>query len=247
MKKILSIAIFCIAFSSLSFAQTPLKIVIAGDTAKINNDTVVVVGNDNTTLNSPSINVINTGIDSLNVYCRRDSLSTPTPFNSDNYFCWVLCYGNTTTISPYSELIDKDSASNPSFVGHYNPLGYAASAYIRYSFFLAKNHNDSAWVVVKYLSTATGIPSISGKAISFTAYPNPAQNSVSLNYNIAASVSSANLKVYNLLGECIQTLPLNPAKNKAALNVQSIPSGVYVCAIEASGSEPAYQKLVVTH
>jgi len=247
MKKILSLAIFCIAISSLSFGQQ-LKIVIAGDTARINNDTITVWGSDaSSTLDSPNINVINTGIDSVNVYCRRDSLSTPTPFSTDNYFCWVLCYGNTTTISTFTELLDRDSTSSSSFQGHYSPLGQPASAYIRYSFFLAKNHNDSAWVVVKYLATPTGVQSLSGKAFSFSTYPNPAQNNVNFNYNIAAGVSSANLKIYNLLGECVQTLPLSAAKNKTSIDVQSMPSGIYVCAIEADGFEPAYQKLVVTH
>ena len=247
MKKILPLAILCFAISSLSFAQAPLKIVIAGDTNRINNDTVTVWGNTTDIMNSPNINVINMGIDSLNIYCRRDSLSTPSVFDSNNYFCWVLCYGNTTTVSNYAELLYRDSASNPSFQGHYNPLGHAASAYIRYSFFLAKNHNDSAWVVVKYLSTPTGVQTLSGKPFSFSAYPNPAQNNVNFNYTIAANVSTASLKIYNLLGECIQTLPLSAAKNKTTIDVQSMPSGIYVCAIEANGFEPAYQKLVVTH
>ncbi|HTA26403.1 MAG TPA: T9SS type A sorting domain-containing protein [Bacteroidia bacterium] len=246
MKKNLFLAIFCIAFSSLLFGQQ-LKIVLAGDTARINNDTVLVWGNTTSIMDSPFINVINTGIDSVNVYCRRDSLSTPSAFDTSNYFCWVLCYGNATTISPFTELLYRDSTSYSSFQGHYNPLGYAASAYIRYTFFLAKNHNDSSSVVVKYLSTPTSVQSLTGTAINFSAYPNPAQNNVNFNYNIAAGVSSANLKIYNLLGECVQTLPLNTAKNKTTIDLQSIPSGIYVCEIEANGYQSSYKKLVVTH
>jgi hypothetical protein len=246
MKKNIFLAVICLAFSSLSWGQH-LKITIQGDTASLNNDTVVVYGNSTATMNSPSMNVFNTGIDSLSVYCRRDSLSTPSPFESDNYFCWVLCYGDNITVSPYTEVINRDTASPSAFQGHYTPLGYIASAYIRYTFFLARNHSDSSWVVVQYISTPTGIQSLSTKSLSFSAYPNPAENMVNFNYNLNTGISTANLKIYNMLGECVQTLPLNTAKNKTLLNVQSIPSGVYVCEIEASGCEPAYQKLIVSH
>ncbi len=245
MKKILSLALFCIAFSCFSWGQQ-LKIVQQGDTARLNDSTLIVYGDATNPMTTPNIYVINRGIDSISLYCRRDSLSLPMN-DTDNYFCWVLCYGSTTTVSLYSELINKDSTSNPSFQGHYNAYGHLGSAFIRYTWFAARNHSDSAWMIVQYIATPASVQSVSGKGINFSAYPNPASNSVNFTYNLTNGVNTANLKIYNLLGECIQTLPLNTAKNKTTIDLQSIPSGVYVCEVEANGYQSSYQKLVVTH
>ncbi len=252
MKKILSLAIFCIAFSAISFGQQQFKIVHQGDTNAFNNDTVSVYGNATQEM-SITFNVVNTGIDSVSVYLRRDSISTVPKFDSNNTFCWVLCFslGDTNNVSAYSQTLNKwntpGDTSSASFIGYYKALGHLGASYIRYTFFAARNHNDSSWVMVKYIATPAGTQSLSGNTINFSAYPNPASHAVNFTYNLVSGSTAANLKIYNLLGECVQTLPLNTAKNKTTVDVQSIPAGVYVCEIEANGYQSSYKKLVVTH
>lgn len=246
MKKSLLLAILCTAISSFSFGQFH----IIDTTGKIvNNDTVVVYGNATDVMHT-SFNVINTGLDSASVYARRDSISLPIG-DTDNYFCWVLCYGTSTTVSPFTETLSKGGSAGdtsfPAFAGYYNPYGHLGAALIRYTFFSARIHADSSWVMVKYIATPTGIQNVSAVNNSFSAYPNPASSFVSINYSLTSGIQSANLKIYNLLGECVQTLPLSSLKSKTSMNVQSIPSGIYVCEVTANGCQPIYQKLVVSH
>jgi hypothetical protein len=249
MKKILSLAIFCITISGLSRGQGTLKIINPYNNNVVNDSTLVVFGNSTDEMNI-NLYVLNSGIDSMSIYARRDSVSLPMP-DTNNDFCWVLCYGNTTNISAYTLTLGKGDTANAfnldPFQGHYWPHGTIGSALIRYTFFPARNHADSSWVIVDYKSTPTSVQSLLGNSINFSAYPNPAANTVNFSYNLVSGVNAANLKIYNLLGECVQTVPLNTAKNKTTLDVQSIPSGIYVCEIEANGYQPSYKKLVVTH
>lgn len=255
MKKSLFLAIFCFAISSLSFGQFNIVDAVGNI---VNSDTVLVLGNTTDEM-TVSFNVVNMGIDTITVDARRDSISTPTIMDSsrvfrwDNTFCWGLCYsyGETFDVSDGGELLNRGGSSGDTsfsaFVGYYEARGSVGAAYIRYTFYAARNRSDSSWVMVKYDATPTGIQGISGMSSSFTAYPNPASNSVNFTYTLSSGVQSANLKVYNLLGECVQTLPLSTLQSKTTLDVQSMPSGIYICEIQAQGCQPVCQKLVVSH
>jgi hypothetical protein len=247
MKKILLISLLAFGTFSMTFAQS-LKIIKTGDNNILNDSTLTIYGDTGTEMIS-TLWIINTTADSMKVDARRDSISWLV--GSENEICWAgTCYSFSTSISPNTEDIGPgDTAKLASqFNGDYFPNSSTGTSTFRYSFYNPFSRADSSWVIVKYVSVVTGIASLSGSAISISApYPNPADNSASFNYKLASSVSAANLKIFNLIGECIQTLPLNISKYKTTLNVQTIPSGIYICEIEADGCQPVYQKLVVSH
>ncbi len=249
MKKNLLLTIFCIALSSISWGQ--LRVLVPGASHLLNNgDTVKVYGNSTAEM-TQDLYLVNTGPFSVTVLARRDSLLLPMK-DTDNEFCWGgFCYSTTTNQSPLSDALGAGDTANGAsqFQGHYFPYGHLGAAFIRYDFFNQSNpsSNDSGWVVVEYDATPTGVQSVAGNISFATPYPNPANNSVNFNYSFSNGVSSANMKVYNLLGECVQTFPLSTLKDKTTVNVQSMPSGIYVCEIDASGCQPVYQKIVVSH
>jgi len=250
MKKNLLLFILCIVISTLSFGQ--FKIIAVGGNTALNSDTVKVYGNSTDEM-EVTFNVVNQGFDTVSVYARRDSISTPPHFDSNNTFCWVLCFsfGGPYDVSSFGETLNQSGSpgdtSTSSFIGYYKALGHLGAAYIRYTFFAARLHADSAWVMVEYDATPTGVQNISSENTHFSAYPNPANTFVNFNYSLSSGVQAANLKIYNLLGECVQTLPLSTLKNKTSVDVQSMPFGIYVCEIQANGCQPVYQKLVVSH
>jgi len=256
MKKNLLLAIAFIAFINFSQAQAVLNIIQADSNKVLNGDTVVITGvvsNSNTAEMSINLWIVNTStFSSVSVGAKRDSLKLPLPFYWDNQICWGgSCWDtNYPNSSVPPETIGHGDTSNtlstPEFNGHYFPFGHYTPAFLRYTFFNTNIPTDSSWVVVEYFPIPTGIKNISGQMISFSAYPNPANSFINFNY-ILNGAQRASLKIFNLLGECVQTLPLNVSKNKTSIDVQSIPSGVYVCEIEADGSMPTYQRLVVSH
>ena len=248
MKKLilfLSILIF-----PFSFINAQFKILNAYDKSTVTNDTIWVFG-DATSEMSLNLWVVNSGVLPITLYARRDSISLPMNVY-DNSICWAgTCYDTNANVSVYTETIAIGDTSNtsltPAFSGHYFPYGHIGLATLRYTFYSSANHADSNWVLVHYDATPAAIATVQ-KSVNFSAiYPNPASNKVNFTYSVAVNTQTANLKIFNLLGECIQTMPLNTAKNKTSINVQNMHSGVYVCEIEASGCKPSYQKLIVAH
>jgi hypothetical protein len=254
MKKNIFLAIFALAFSTFAFGQLEIFVpgqadVLPTNVSVTNGDTIYEWGNSTLEMNI-NLYLVNTGVGSLTVNARRDSLNTPAAF--DNCFCWGgLCFSNSTNVAPpgYTETLPRGDTANGAnqFQGHYFPSSHIGKAYIRYDFYTEPISSDSAWVVVQYNATATGVQNTTDNINFLAPYPNPANNTVSFSYNLANGVSTANLKIFNLVGECIQTLPISSSKSKTTINVQSLPSGIYVCELQANGYQPTYQKLIVAH
>ncbi len=239
---------FAVAAFSFSNAQG-LEIIGQNGNHSLNDSTVMYWGNPTNEMVS-ILWVINTGATADTVKVKRYYISVLG--NTTNAICWAgLCYDSTHNFSDLTYIIgpgDTAKLANQ-FNGDYYPNGQIGTSRIQYTFFdIGRPSTISDTVYVDYITTPTGIPTETAKAINFSApYPNPSNSTVNFSYSLASGVSTASMKIFNLLGECIQTLPLNTNKTKTALNVQSIPSGIYVCEIEANGCKPAYQKMIVSH
>lgn len=249
MKKTTLSLLFALATVSFAFSQN-LKIIKPGSSQSSNDSTVTVFGLSSASEIDQILYVINTTGSAIVTNVRREIIDTVP--GSTNAICWAgSCYGPGLNQSPFTENIGPgDTAKNGGneFSGDYYPHGHAGITTIRYVFFDTHNANDTAWVNIRYVATVTGISSVKDGEINFSApYPNPANSLVNFNYNLGNSVQAASLKVYNLLGDCVQTLPLSASKNKTSIDVQSLPSGIYVCEIEADGCQPVYQKMIVSH
>lgn len=249
MKKSLFIAIFCLAISSLSFGQ--LEVLVPGASKPLNNgDTVVIHGNSINEMDT-SLYLINTGLTET-VSARRDSLLLPVA-DTDNEFCWGgFCYSQYTSVSQLSETMNHNDTAKGlnEFTCHYFPYGHVGKAFIKYTFYNQNVNNAStnAWVVVEYDAVPAAVQSISNANICLAApYPNPANTFATVTYNLSGGVQAANLKIFNLLGKCVETYAVSSLESKTSINVQSMPSGIYICEMEAQGSQPVYQKMIVSH
>jgi len=245
-KKITFSILLGLATVSLAHSQN-LEIIKPGGNHVLNDSTIVAHGIAGINEFNQVLYVINSSGVPLTVNLQRQIVDTVT--GSQNAICWDgICYGPSVNISSFPENIapgDTEKAGNE-FNGDYLPNGNAGTTTIHYIFFDVNNPTYTAAITVKYDATPTGISSITDGRINFSApYPNPANSTVSFSYSLSNGVQSANLKLFNLLGDCVQTLSLNGLKNKATMDVQSIPAGIYVCEIEAEGCQPVYQKLII--
>jgi hypothetical protein len=248
MKKSLLLAILSIAFSSLSFGQ--LRVLVPGASQPLNNgDTVAVFGNSTDEMNL-NLYVINTGFKET-VLARRDSVLLFKSLITGNEFCWGgYCYDTTFNISQLSETIAQGDTANGigEFTGHYTPYGHLGAAYIKYTFYDQNGPGPTdGWVIVKYDATPASVQNISNGIRLAAPYPNPANSFATINYSLNNGVQTANLKIFNLLGKCIETYPLSSLQTKTNIDVQSMQSGIYICEMQAQGCQPVYQKMVVSH
>lgn len=166
------------------------------------------------------------------------------------YFCFAgTCYGPPTYSAGPLTLNGSQSASQ--LAGQYNMLvadldeganvGYSM---VKYTFVNTNNSADSVQVTIKYNAPA-GVNEIAGNLFSFNLYPNPATETACLNVS-AAKATDASLTIYNALGVAVITQPvsLREGKNKIDLNVQSLPSGIYVATLKTGRAATSKQFVV---
>jgi hypothetical protein len=248
MKKITFSLLFALATFSFAYSQN-LEIIKPGGTHHLNDSTIVVYGLTSDSLVTQSLFVVNTSGSSIVVNAKREVASEVA--GAQNEICWAgTCYSTSTSVSPVTETLGAHDTANlgNSFTGDYLPHAKTGITTINYEFFDTGNPNDTAHITVEYCVTVTGIANVKDGGINFSApYPNPANTNVSFSYSLTNGVEAANLKIFNLLGECVQTLPLDASKTKITIDVQSMSSGIYVCEVEAEGCQPTYQKLIVSH
>jgi len=250
MKKISVLLLFVLSATFFCSAQN-LKIIRPHYTNNVLNDSTVIHYGNSVNEMVDSISVINSTNSSISILVKRDTaVWNPATVNS---FCWgINCFAPGVSITPFSDRQNVSSGDTLKGVNglfaDYSAYGYVGITAIRYVFYDASNPSDSAWIIVDFDALPSGIPAVSGNVTIISApYPNPSNTSVNFTYRLSNSSQSANLKIFNMLGESIQTIPISSSTNKVSINVQSIPSGIYVCEIQTEGSKPVYQKMIVSH
>ncbi len=77
------------------------------------------------------------------------------------------------------------------------------------------------------------------------AYPNPASNFVTVNYSLPENVTEAQLNIYNMNGQQVETYTVDRHFQALQLPVDRLPSGEYLYNIESQGQRSESKKLIV--
>ena len=247
MKSILTLFAAIIAGAISVFAQD-LVIIKTGGNHHLNDSVIVMNGTAaDSIVTVTDLKVVNTAGATLKVKVRR--VDSTVVAGSENYLCWGSCYAAqsaTVWVTPGFDSIQSGDTNN-TFTGDYEPHGYLGTEIIKYIFFNSVNPNDSSWVIVKYVIAPLGIAQINPSTAHVSApYPNPANNNVSFNYNLKGA-QHGTMEIYNSIGRCVQTTPVSAENNKLSISVANLPSGIYICKLQANGGNPVYQRLVVAH
>jgi hypothetical protein len=189
------------------------------------------------------VKVKNVSGSAVSVKCRKQYVSIIT--GSLNTFCWAgNCY-SPTQMAPNNTQLINPSEINTGFSGHYSPNGNIGTSIIRYVFYTTAG--DSAKVVVSYnAKTTLGVNDNSIVSSMSTPYPNPAVNSVNINYSIANNAKVV-LQVYNICGKMEKQYSLNDTFGVASVNVSDLPSGIYFCSFNVNGRILDTKRFVITH
>jgi hypothetical protein len=228
---------------SYSYSQdlTGQTITLVGDSADLIETGVIRVKN----LSSTNV--------SMKVRRREDSLVT----NSSNYFCWTICYGPGTDVSPTSLTVNANSYSD-NFHGYYNPNSEGGSSTITYVFFNTANVNDTAWFTVKYATSGAGdtltdpfitvnfpasVNEVKNSSVITNAYPNPAKDIVS--FDILKGEKVDRVEVLNMLGVKVlqNTTALQSTVN---IPVSGLAEGIYFCNFYRDGVTVGTQRFTVS-
>ncbi len=155
--------------------------------------------------------------------------------------CYKIVSDNTNFMSP-TFLVPAGKDTNALYTD-YNPSA-AGTTVIRYDVRTA-SASDSTWFFVKFVITPTSVPTIVANNLKMSSlYPNPANNAVSFTYH---TDYSGTMSIYNSLGQVVKTMNLSSAKESMSLDTSDMPSGVYICRLQAAGANVAFRRLVVSH
>jgi hypothetical protein len=190
--------------------------------------------------------VTNDSGDSKSVHCKRTNVNVGA--GTSNYFCWTQCYGPNTDQSPVATDLDA-GATSELFGGYYNANGFVGYSIVRYTFFDANNPNDSTSFEVTYSTDPNGVEDVftSGETGMSAAYPNPANTSTSVAYNLLPGTNDATIEMFDVLGSKVRKIELTEDNGEMKVQLSTIPSGLYFFNLVVDGKTLETRKLMVSH
>jgi hypothetical protein len=242
MKKILLSLAMLTAFSGVfaqSFSlQDTLGVAIPAGS------NIQVLGDPTAAVITAKIHVKNNAAEAKDVKVKKVIHEGDTLALTMNYFCWGVCYGPTTYVSPFAQTIQA-GAVNDQFYGDYNPQSIPGKSTITYVFFDVNNVNDSVAVTIEYNASPASVGAPKAQASVSAAYPNPAINTFNLEYNISGQVNKAKVVISNILGSQVKEVELDSRSGKIQIPVTELVNGIYFYSIVADEQLVLTRKFVV--
>jgi len=236
-KLLLSIAI--LVASAPVFAQS-LQIEDLGGNI-ISNQTIDLWYDQTYATYSQDFNVRNISGSTKKIMAERHQVFINTP--GYELFCWVLCYGPNTNVSPTAASMNANAVHV--FSSHYFHSNTNGISTVIYTFYDSLNMADSARFTVNWHITPTGVNNLGPVSGNISAvYPNPASSNTSINYSLN-NAHVAYLKVFDLLGNELRQMSINPKEGIVNLNVADLKAGIYFCSIIADEKAISTQKLTI--
>ncbi|MBO7286646.1 MAG: T9SS type A sorting domain-containing protein [Bacteroidales bacterium] len=192
------------------------------------------------------LHVINTTDADINVICEMTD--DPNGVGS-NYLCWGNCY-----MPGVLEAENVVTAGGEGiFNGHcmfvdaeYQTLPEGSEIHMVYTFYDERNPEDKYTFNVNFKYQSDAIVDFNNVNVFGNAYPNPANNTVSFDYNMPFDVNSASVAIYNMMGQEVVKQDLNLAGSRADINVSDLNEGVYFYSLIVNNQTVKTNKFVVS-
>jgi hypothetical protein len=143
--------------------------------------------------------------------------------------------------------IKADSTSKPEeFSGHYQPNGVIGTSIIKYTFYDMNNPDTRTSVVCKFKASPESVAeeAMQGGFIS-EVYPNPARNSVTLDYLLTPKVQTANVQVFNVMGAVVKEADLRRGSSNMSMDITDLKSGIYFYSVIINDDVYKTKKLII--
>lgn len=162
-----------------------------------------------------------------------------------NYFCWGLCFGPDTYVSPNPVAVPANSVTSVGALSFHAMFDedVFGKVQVRFSAYDERHPEDAVTINVIFHKSGEGVHEVS--AVRFgQAYPNPASSVVNFDYNINAS-DRASVSVYNLLGQEVKSQQVNGMQGHLSVSVADLNEGIYFCKLFVNGCAVSTEKFVV--
>lgn len=191
------------------------------------------------------LEVTNNSNNPLNIKCAREVFSAVN--NTENSFCWGVCYSTSTDTSTVSIKINSGETSNE-FIGDYFPGGNAGITSVKYIFYDVANPDDQTTFIVNYKATTESAVENNLQTVEFSrAYPNPANEEVSINYEFTENQRNVKFVIYNLFGHAVNETSIRDYSGTMKVNTSNLTEGIYFYSILINNEPTRTQKLIIKH
>ena len=174
---------------------------------------------------------------------RFEIVSTDQGENANNWFCtnFGLCYPPSSIDVEVQLLADNTRELQL----HYSPNEHTEDATVNYRITEVGNIHNAISFSVKYVGSST--ISISEKKMdknSFLAYPNPANQSAQIDYDIK---ENSNIYIFNILGEIIEITPVRKGRGGIKVDTSELKEGTYFYQIVTESNNKKTKTLIIKH
>lgn len=160
-----------------------------------------------------------------------------------NMFCWGLCFGPDTYVSPDAVEILAGSLNTDELSFHaIYPEDVYGDVIIKYYAYEERNPDQRISIIVRFRKSGEGVNE-TGSIYFGQPYPNPSNTTVSFNYDLSGSNATA--VIYNLVGQEVMRQEINTFDEKMSLSVSELNDGIYFCSVMRNGQTLATVKFVV--
>ena len=165
----------------------------------------------------------------------------PSPFKDE--FCWDKCYGQGTLKSDACLQFTPGQIRELDFHLFYNPNKALGETIIKYTFWNTNEVGDSAFIIVHYVSSLTGIED-DVKIPSLLANPNPCSGNTVFSFESSAP-GQQRIIISDLLGSRLLAFDVPAGETEVRADLSSLSAGLYIYFTESAGVIGRARKLVV--
>ena len=192
------------------------------------------------------LDIINTTDADINVVAQMENLTGI----GMTYLCWGTCFMPGVFEATHSVAAGSEGIFNGHVMfmdansGEVLPVGTEVK--MVYTFFDERNPEQTYTFNVNFKYQTESIVDYNSADIFSNAYPNPANNTVSFDYNMPYDVNSASVAIYNMMGQEVVRQDLNLGGSRADINVSDLNEGVYFYSLIINNQTVKTNKFVVS-
>ncbi|MEX1189228.1 MAG: T9SS type A sorting domain-containing protein [Bacteroidia bacterium] len=233
MKKSLLLIILSFIVSFSSFAQSLQIENVVSNFYDPLQDAIAIKGN-----------IRNLTGETINVLVRSDVQTMPT--GSITFFCWAQCYSPAVIVSP-SPLTAEPNGTITEFHGYYRDNGATGEAIVNFVFYREDNPNDSLLVSAVFDPATVGINDLTSNISTVSAFPNPANDKLTIAYKNVNFSSGASLELYNMLGVRVSNFDIRQKEGSINIPAYNLKAGVYFYVIREAGKTSKASRITIKH
>ncbi len=166
-----------------------------------------------------------------------------------NDFCWGMCYMAGVFTADYTIPANETYTFNGHAVFHngdWAALPVGTTITIEYTFFDARNPEEKYSFKVNSTYNPESVADFNNVNVFSNAYPNPANSTISFDYNMPFDVNSASIAIYNMMGQEVVKQNLNIGDSRVNINVSDLNEGVYFYSLIVNNETVKTNKFVVS-